>query len=58
MIKKDSNDTIAITAKGSVIAMVKHGADIVWQAVRSCFGKGWWINEKPWSNDDAWKNGE
>lgn len=58
MIKKDSNDTVAIIAKGNVIAMVKHGADIVWQAVRSCFGKGWWINEKPWSNDDAWKNGE
>ena len=58
MIAKDNNDTSAITARGSVIQMVMHGADLVWQAVRSCFGKGWWINDKPWSNEDGWKNGE
>ena len=29
---------------------------IVWQAVRSCFGRGFWYNDKPWSNKDFWKN--
>lgn len=29
---------------------------LVWQAIRSCFGRGWWVNEKPWSNKDVWKN--
>lgn len=58
MITKDNNDTSAITARGNVIQMVMHGTDLVWQAVRSCFGKGWWINDKPWSNEDGWKNGE
>lgn len=29
---------------------------ILWQAVRSCFGSGIWVNEKPWINDEIWKN--
>lgn len=29
---------------------------IVWQAVRSCFGAGHWRNDKPWLNDEAWRN--
>lgn len=29
---------------------------ILWQAVRSCFGSGIWVNEKPWIHDEAWKN--
>lgn len=24
--------------------------------IRSCFGSGFWINEKPWFNDESWKN--
>lgn len=28
----------------------------VWQAIRSCFGRGFWLNDKPWSNKDVWKN--
>lgn len=33
-----------------------YGKVLVWQAVRSCFGKGYWINDNPWDNDDAWEN--
>lgn len=29
---------------------------IVWQAIRSCFGSGMWLNEKPWINDEMWVN--
>ena len=31
---------------------------LVWQAVRSCFGSGRWINIKPWLNNEGWKNGK
>ncbi len=41
---------------GHAIAAVYKGLRLVWTAVRSCFGKGYWINEKPWINDDAWRN--
>lgn len=29
---------------------------ILWQAIDSCFGAGYWINPKAWKNQDAWKN--
>ncbi|MBQ3765910.1 MAG: hypothetical protein II874_04155 [Bacteroidales bacterium] len=31
------------------------GASLVWQAIRSCFGSGAWIGERPWLGDDPWK---
>lgn len=38
------------------ISSVYYGAKLVWEMILSCFGKGWWVNDKPWSNKDAWKN--
>ena len=38
------------------ITAVYKGLRLVWTAIRSCFGKGFWINDKPWLNTDAWKN--
>lgn len=35
---------------------IRHGANLLWTAIRSCFGSGHWINEKPWVNSDGWKN--
>lgn len=41
---------------GKVVSTVYNGALIVWSAIKSCFGAGYWNNEAPWSNTDAWKN--
>ena len=38
------------------IAYVYLGIKLIWSAVSSCFGSGMWLNYKPWSNDDAWRN--
>ena len=38
------------------LQIVYKGARIIWQAIRSCFGSGAWIDEKPWINDEGWKN--
>lgn len=35
---------------------VYYGKYLVWQIARSCFGSGYWINDRPWLNDDIWKN--
>lgn len=32
------------------------GLNLVWTAIRSCFGAGFWVNEKPWLNTEGWKN--
>lgn len=39
-----------------IISAVYIGASLLWTLVRSCYGRGYWINEKPWLNGDAWKN--
>lgn len=38
------------------LAAVYHGLRLVWIAVRSCFGSGIWIDEKPWIDDEFWKD--
>jgi hypothetical protein len=37
------------------LSAVYHGATLVWQAIRSCFGTGVWISDKPWIGTDGWK---
>lgn len=36
------------------------GTQLVWltiyNAVKSCFGSGVWLGEKPWIGTDQWKN--
>ena len=37
------------------VAEVRKGTRLIWQAIRSCFGAGWWRGDKPWIGTDAWK---
>lgn len=39
-----------------IYKIVKNKAVLIWEAVRSCFGRGFWVNDKSWSNGDGWKN--
>lgn len=50
------NEITAVTAFGKVITAIYAGTRLVWQAIRSCFGAGWWVNEKPWINEEGWRN--
>ena len=38
------------------IAAIYYGTQLVWQAIRSCFGTGIWVSKKPWLHKDKWKN--
>lgn len=40
----------------SIIAAIYDGTKLVWEAVRICFGKGFWVNESSCDNDERWKN--
>ncbi len=57
MIYKDGKELAALYVGKRAIAAVYVGARLVWEAISSCFGAGYWDNDKPWSNDDAWDNG-
>ena len=60
MIHYRGKDIIAIryveNGIETVFAALHVGIETVWQAVRSCFGSGKWINSKPWIDNENWKD--
>lgn len=55
MILKKDKEIVEVNMGGRPIAAIYKGVYTVWQYVRSCFGKGFWVNEKPWLNKEGWK---
>lgn len=56
MQKHNQFEIIAKRIGQRVIVSSYYGLRLVWVAVRSCFGSGEWISEKPWLNDEVWKS--
>ena len=56
MIIKNGKELTALYKGSKVISYVYKGSKLVWQAITSCFGAGYWRNDYPWKNEDCWKN--
>lgn len=54
-IKYKLKDIVAIYYGSQPISKIYHGTQLVWQAIRSCFGAGYWRGDKPWNNEESWK---
>ena len=58
-IYKGINETTSIYDNGrytqEVWNYVNNAWRMVYQAIRSCFGAGYWRGDKPWIGDEAWK---
>lgn len=39
-----------------VVTQIYRGTKLVWEAIKSCFGAGFWKNDAPWSNTEGWRN--
>lgn len=52
-------DQVSQLTEQSIGAIYK-GSQLVWvtiyNAVKSCFGSGTWLQDKPWVDNDFWKN--
>lgn len=57
MLYFNGKEIIGIQHIKKGIQAVYHLGVIVWQGIKSCYGTGAWLNDMPWSNDDAWNNG-
>lgn len=63
---KNKNKQVSITGiykiKDGILRSINnvyHGTKLVWTVIKealSAFGAGFWQNDKPWSNEDSWKN--
>lgn len=47
---------VEIHAQGHSIVAMYAGSHLVWEQIRSCYGRGRWIPDKPWLDNDTWKN--
>lgn len=56
MIIKNGREVIEIHRGPIDFMEVYFGKRLIWQISRSCFGSGYWINDKPWLNEDIWRN--
>lgn len=56
MLFKDGVEITSVHKDSRLISMIFKGTILVWEAIRSCFGRGFWINKFGWSNEDGWKN--
>lgn len=54
MIKTANNLVIGLLGK-RLLSVIYAKGKLVWQAVRSCFGSGKWVGEKPWIGEEKWK---
>lgn len=52
---KDKEIT-SLSFGNKVISYVYYGGKLVWEAFRSCFDKGFWVNDQQWNNNTAWRN--
>lgn len=56
MITKNKKEVIQINKNKNNYIEIYLGKLLIWKIIRSCFGNGYWINDKPWINTDVWKN--
>lgn len=56
MIVRNNKELTSIRYDNKIISYIRKGTTLIWEAIRSCFGNGFWVNDKPWSNDEGWKN--
>lgn len=43
-------------SESRIISQIYKGINLVWEAIKSCFGAGYWKNDAPWVNNEGWKN--
>lgn len=53
---RNQKETTGVYRGSRVISAIYHGARLVWELISSCFGKGYWINNAPFVNEDGWRN--
>lgn len=56
MRRYNDKEVVGRFYNNKIISATYLGLKLVWQAVKSCFGAGFWRNDKPWDNKEGYKN--
>ena len=57
MIQINGKEISAAYVGKKVLSAVYVEAKMVWTAISSCFGLGYWKGDEPWNGTDAWNGG-
>lgn len=56
MLIRNKKEIIEINRGKTQVVEIYRGKFLIYQIIRSCYGKGYWINDAPFLNDDVWVN--
>lgn len=56
MIVINGKEISAVYYGSKEISTVYEGVNVLWELIKSCFGRGIWMSDKLWVSDDLWKN--
>ena len=56
MLFNKSKQVDDIKHRSTNIVAVYHLSALVWQNSNSCFGRGYWNANAPWSDTEGWKD--
>lgn len=56
MITKGNKTIVSrFIGKKQIVAIYK-GTRLIWEYLVSCFAKGYWIDDKPWTDNSGWSD--
>ena len=56
MLNFKAKNIVQMMCNGKMWQALYRNGQLIWQAVRSCFGSGVWMDEKPWIDEELWKD--
>lgn len=52
---KNINGVFVLDKVKLTITSIRVGARLLWRNIKSCFGSGKWVGNKPWIGKEKWK---
>ncbi len=55
MLRSGGKEITGVYIGRRALSAIYVGTRLVWSAISSCFGSGFWRGDKPWSRTDGWR---
>lgn len=56
MLMKNGEIAEQLMMNGELIESMWLNGELIYQGLRSCYGKGYWRPNKPWLDNEKWKD--